>query len=225
MLRLVLFLFLFIFNLNAQNTLGTWNVMNLNFKLNKNWSLFTESQIRSLSFYDQFHYYEYKVGGTYKMSPNFSVTSGIGSFNTYSKSGNFELPLQNKETRTWVQFNMKTPLERIIFEHRYRAEQRFMSNGYRNRFRYRLTATVPLNSKKIEPKTIYSCVWNEIFFTDKAPYFERSRLHLGFGYGLSKEITLQTGYIYQYDNKINDNTTLQFFNVTFLYNFDLSETR
>ncbi len=223
--KFVFFLLFIVTRLLAQNDLGTWNVTNINLKVNQKWNVFTEAQLRSLSFYDQFHYYEYKTGFTYKMTPNFSATTGIGSYNTFSEGGNFKLPMQNKEIRTWVQINMKNPLELLTFEHRYRAEQRFTTSGYRNRFRYRLSAIVPLNNKKIEPKTVYALIWNEIFFTDKEPFFERNRFFIGGGYEFSKNVAFQLGYIHQFDYKINDETGRDFLNLSLLYNFDLTKTK
>lgn len=225
MKRLFLFFVFCSLKLLAQNDIGSWNVININFKVNEKWNVFSEAQLRSLSFYDQFHYYEYKTGFTYKITPIFSATTGIGSYNTFSEGGNFELPIQNQEIRTWVQINMKNPLDFLTFEHRYRAEQRFTSNGYRNRFRYRLAATVPLNSKKIQPKTFYALIWNEIFFTDKEPFFERNRFFIGGGYEFSKNIAFQLGYIHQFDYKINDETGRDFLNLSLLYNFDLAKTK
>jgi hypothetical protein len=216
---------LYSLKLLAQNDLGSWNTTNVNLKLNQKWNIFAEAQLRSLSFYDQFHYYEYKGGFTHKIDSNFSITSGIGSYNTYSEGGNFQKPTQNEEIRTWVQINMKNPLEFVSFEHRYRAEQRFTSNGYRNRFRYRLSATVPLNNKKIGPKTIYALGWNELFFTDDEPFFERNRLFVGGGYEFSKNVAMQMGYIHQFDYKINDETGRDFLNVSFLYHFDLTKNK
>ncbi|MDN3676187.1 DUF2490 domain-containing protein [Flavobacterium paronense] len=206
-----------------KNGLGSWNILNITMKASPKWSLFTEGQIRSLSFYDEFHYYELKFGLTYKIKPNFSVTTGIGDYNTYSEGGNFESPIQNNEIRTWFQVNLKNPFDYIVFEHRYRAEQRFTSNDYRNRFRYRLSAVIPLQGKKIESKTFYLTAWNEIFFTDKEPFFERNRVFMGGGYEFSENLALQTGYIYQYDYKINDETGRDFFNIALLYNFDLKQ--
>jgi len=123
---------------NATSEIGSWNIINLKMNIDKQWSFFVEPQLRSLSFYNQFHYYERKGGITYNLKSNFSFTTGLGSYNTYSQGGNFKLPYQQKEIRTWVQLIMKQEVDRIKFEHRYRAEQRFTNNGFRNRFRYRL---------------------------------------------------------------------------------------
>ena len=220
--RLLQILLLLPFLAIGQGGLGSWNIINITMKLDSKWTVFGESQLRSLSFYDEFHYYEIKTGFSYKIKPNFSITTGIGSYNTFSEGGNFEQPMQNKEIRTWAQINLKNPFDYIIFEHRYRAEQRFTSNGYRNRFRYRLSAIIPLSGKKIEPKSFYLSAWNEIFFTDKEPFFERNRLFVGGGYEFTENLAIQTGYIYQFDYKINDETGRDFFNVALLYNFDVS---
>lgn len=217
------FLMLFLSSIGfSQSDLGSWNILNFNLKLNSKWNVFMETQLRSLSFYDQFHYYEYKTGATYKIKNSVSITTGVGSYNTYSEGGNFENPIQNKEIRSWFQLNMKNDLDFVILEHRYRAEQRFTSNGYRNRFRYRLGAIVPINNKQVVPKTFYVSAWNEIFFTDNEPYFERNRMFVGLGYEFSKQLAVQTGYIHQFDYKINDETGRDFLNIALLYTFDLS---
>lgn len=45
----------------AQNfDLGSWNILNLKYNVNDKWSVFGEAQLRSLKFYTNFHYYEYK---------------------------------------------------------------------------------------------------------------------------------------------------------------------
>ena len=219
---IAIFIYLLTVQAIGQNGIGSWNTINLNMKINPKINIFTEAQLRSLSFFNEFHYYEYKAGLAYKLNSNFSITSGIGSYNTFSEGGNFELPSQNREIRTWLQFNMKNPLEYLTFEHRYRAEQRFSSKGYKNRYRYRLAATIPLNGKKNEPKSLYAVVWDEIFFTDKEPYFERNRLFVGGGYEFNKNVAIQMGYIYQFDYKINDESGRDFLNLVLLYQFDLS---
>ena len=46
--------------------LGSWNIVNLKYNLSNKWSAFGETQVRSLKFYNHFHYYEYKGGVNYK---------------------------------------------------------------------------------------------------------------------------------------------------------------
>jgi hypothetical protein len=196
---------------------GSWNVINTKVNLSDRWSVFNELQLRSLSFYNHFYYYEVKGGATYTIDKNFAVLLGFGKYITYSDGGNFVKPITANETRFWQQFTMSQFLERIKFEHRYRAEQRWFSNGsYRNRFRYRLNTVVPLNAKKMGPKTFYFTAFDEIFLTNTTPHFERNRIFGGIGYQFSKHFTLQPGYIYQYNYSNNVGSGKSFLQLTLL---------
>jgi hypothetical protein len=42
---------------------------------------------------------------------------------------------------------------------------------------------------------------NELFFSDKAPYFEKNRFSVSFNFYLSKATVIQLGYMYQFNNK------------------------
>lgn len=203
---------------NAQ--LGSWNVLNAKIDLSEKWAVFGELQLRSLKFYNDFHYYEIKGGATYFFNKNFSTSFGFGDFDTYSEGGNFKKPVLNNEFRSWVQLNMSQYLERIKFDHRYRAEQRFTSNGFKNRYRYRINAIIPLKNLKVVPKTFYLNASNEIFFTNRQPYFERNRLLFGGGYEFSNLFALQLCYIRQFDYKLTDETGKNFIQLSFLLEFD-----
>jgi hypothetical protein len=222
--KIILIVSVLIYNYGTAQ-LGTWNIINAKLELSKKWNVFGETQLRSLKYYKNFHYYEIKAGATYRFSKTFSVSAGIGMFDTYASGGTFKTPMANDETRSWLQLTM-SQTERILkFEHRYRAEQRWTSNGFRNRFRYRLSTVLPLNKKKVESKTFYLNAADEIFFTNKAPYFERNRLFLGGGYVLSDLFTLQAGWLQQFDYKINDETGRSFFQISFLFDIDAKKKK
>ncbi len=79
--------------ISAQSVeLGSWNILNLKYSYDEKWSVFGEGQLRSLQFYNDFHYYEYKVGINYKLHKNLKLTFGAGSYQTYKEGGNFVLP-------------------------------------------------------------------------------------------------------------------------------------
>jgi hypothetical protein len=202
-------------SVRGQTGLGSWNILNIKSDINKKWSLFGEGQIRSLSFYNEFHYYEVKGGVQYRLDKNFTLSVGAGSFDTYRGGGNFT-QIVNDETRIWQQVQMTQQLKRLRFEHRYRAEQRFTTNGFRNRFRYRLGAVVPLNRATVAVGTLYFNAWNELFFTNRAPYFERNRLGLILGYVAHPRLTLQLGWVNQFDYRINDETGRDFLQIGFM---------
>jgi hypothetical protein len=179
----------------------------------KKLSFFGEAQLRSLKFYSNFHYYEYKGGINYKVHKNVKLTLGAGSYQTYKEGGNFVLPKNNDEFRIWPQVILLQSIGKLKIEQRYRSEFRFTSNGYLTRFRYRLGISYPFGKEQYEYKPFQVSASNEIFFTDKEPYFERNRMLLAFNYKPSKPTTLQVGYLHQFDYKINDETGRDFFQI------------
>lgn len=189
----------------AQTTapgLGSWTVLNLRGKVKGNFYFMFETQARSNRFYNQFFYHEIKGGFGYNINQRFSVFVGTGKYDTYTPGGNFLKPRTADEVRTWFEGTIKDNIGRLFFEHRYRIEQRFFTTGYRNRFRYRLGIAVPLNHKKMETKTVYLSTFNEVFLTNREPYFERNRFFLGGGYRLSP-VTIQAGWVNQLDYKLS----------------------
>jgi hypothetical protein len=213
--QLVIILLLFGANrIVAQSfDLGSWNIINLKYNSNDKLSLFGEAQLRSLKFYSNFHYYEYKGGINYKVHKNVKLTLGAGSYQTYREGGDFVLPKNNDEFRLWPQVILFQSIDKLKIEQRYRAEFRFTSNGYRNRFRYRLGISYPFGKEQNGYKPFQASASNELFFTDNEPYFERNRMLLALNYKPSKATTLQIGYLHQFDYKINDETGRDFFQI------------
>jgi hypothetical protein len=191
-------------NLMAQaDQLGSWNILHVKYKMHPKWTLFAEAQVRSLAFYHQFHYHEYKGGFTYTLDPKLLLTLGAGDYDTYKEGGNFRFPKNNAEFRLWPQVTLLQKIGPFKIEQRYRMEMRFRSDSYRNRFRYRVG--IVWEKKKM--------TWqfnNELFFTDNEPYFERNRVAIAFYYKISPEISVQLGYLHQFDYKINDETGRDF---------------
>jgi hypothetical protein len=196
---------------------GSWNIVNLKYSLDEKWSFFGEAQLRSLKLYSNFHYYEYKSGVNYRIHKNVNFTLGAGSYQTYKEGGNFVLPKNNDEFRIWPQVILFQSTGKLKIEQRYRAEFRFTSNGYRNRFRYRLGLSYSFGKERKEYKPFQISASDEIFFTDNEPYFERNRLLFAFNYKSSKTTTLQIGYLHQFDYKINDETGRDFLVIGFYY--------
>jgi hypothetical protein len=193
--------------------LGSWNILNLKYNHDEKLSFFGEGQMRSLKFYSNFHYYEFKGGINYKVHKNVKLSLGAGSYQTYKEGGDFVLPKNNNEFRIWPQLILFQSINKLKIEQRYRAELRFTSNGYRNRFRYRLGLSYPFGKLRNDYKPFQVSASNELFFTDNEPYFERNRMLLAFNYKPSKATTIQIGYLHQLDYKINDETGRDFFQI------------
>lgn len=71
---------------------GSWNIVNVKYSVNDKWSVFGEAQLRSLQFYNQFHYYEYKGDANYRVHHNLKLTLSAGRYVTYKECGNFLKP-------------------------------------------------------------------------------------------------------------------------------------
>lgn len=209
---------------SQKSELGSWNTVNIKYNVDEKLSFFGEAQLRSLKFYDDFHYYEYKGGIDFRAHKNLKLTLGAGSYQTYREGGDFVLPKNNNEFRLWPQFMLLQSIGSLKIEQRYRSEFRFTSNGYRNRFRYRFGISYPFGKERDDYKIFQISLSDELFFTDKEPYFERNRLLLAFNYKASRATTLQLGYLKQFDYKINDETGRDFIVIGFYYEFSRKTT-
>jgi hypothetical protein len=202
------------FSVRGQDAdLGTWNILNLRYTIDKKWSVFGEGQIRSLRFYQDFHYYEYKGGVQFKAHTNLVLALGAGSYQTYKEGGSFVLPKNNDEFRIWPQILLTQSIGNWKIEQRYRAEFRFTQDGYRNRFRYRLGIGYPFGKMRNGYKPYQVGITDEIFFTNKEPYFERNRLQFYGQVRTSKHAQWMLGYLHQFDYRINDETGRDFLQI------------
>lgn len=197
--------------------LGSWNILNVRYKLDSKWDANAEAQLRSLKLYDHFHYYEYKGWINYRFHDNAAAALGVGSYQTYAEGGDFVTPKNNDEFRLWPQLIFFENIGKMRIEHRYRSEFRFTSNGYRNRFRFRIGLSYPFGKMREYFQPFQVGFSNELFFTDREPYFERNRLAFNFNYKPIKNISLMLGYLHQFDYRINDETGRDFLQVGIFY--------
>jgi hypothetical protein len=205
--------------------LGTWSVLNVEVNFDDKWGAFYEGQLRSQKFFDDFYYHENKGGISYKAAKQATLLVGIGQYATYGYDDNFESPVTH-EFRLWEQLTLTNNIGRFKLEHRYRVEQRFYDDGnYRNRFRYRLNALLPLNKEIIGKGAFYLNAFEEVFLTNEGPYFQRNRASAGIGYGFSNTFTLQFAYINQFEFQSNlSHFTKHFFQTSLLVDINRGKT-
>ncbi|HEX5150388.1 MAG TPA: DUF2490 domain-containing protein [Parafilimonas sp.] len=212
------FLFFYGSAFTQNNVPGGWYIVNFNYNLSQKFTLYSEIQARSQHVADDFYYHELKAGASYTLIGNGAVFLGFGNYKTYTIPGNFKKPVEVNENRIWEQFTLTNNISRIKFEHRYRIEQRWLNGDFHNRFRYRLAAYVPINHATIKDNTLIFSVFDEVFFTDKRPYFLRNRVFLGPGYQINKLLTIQTGFLRQFDyNEVDGGTGKNFLQVSLLF--------
>jgi len=205
--------------------LGTWCVLTVQQKINPKWGVFVEGQARSWKPFDKWFYYEVKGGASYNINNNITALVGTGFYRTYRTDGNFaDSPIQ-RDFRIWEQFTFNQFLDRIKFEHRYRAEQTWRNDAFFNRFRYRINVLIPLNKRKIEEGTLFVSTSNEVFFVQQKPYFSQNRFYVGGGYQFSKQLTLQAGLLLRYDQTGTSDLRKPFLQIACGYRFDRAATK
>lgn len=179
------------------------------------WGGYIELQSRANQFFNEFFYYETKGGVSYDIAKNYTALMGAGRYTT-EDNDNMKQASVN-EFRMWEQLVFNNFLDRVKIEHRYRAEQRWLNGIYRNRFRYRINFVVPLNHRKIEPKTYFISVFDEVFLNNKVPHFERNRFSATLGYQFDKAISLQMGWLNQYNYSNTSAGAKNNLAITFMY--------
>lgn len=187
---------------NAQDSkTGTWGIITVSLPGDTTHRVggYIELQTRTNKFFNESFYYEVKGGISYDIAKNYTTLLGMGRYVTYDYA-DLDAPPTRLETRLWEQLVINQFVSRLKLEHRYRVEQRFFDGGdYRNRFRYRLNMAVPVNDIKIDAKTIFVSLFDEVFLTNKAPHFERNRFFWGLGYQFDKSLSVTAGWMNQYN--------------------------
>lgn len=178
---------------------GTWNVLTGRYNIDKRWHVFAELQLRSQQTYHHFNYYEVKGGLGYNFLPNLSGLIGTGRYVTHPVDQDFGRPVLQTEQRVWQQLIYNQKMHSIRIEHRLRAEQRYTSAGYRNRFRYRINFIVPINKKQIGDNTLFMSTSNEFHFNNDGVFYEQNRLYWGLGYQFNRSWSFQSGWMYRID--------------------------
>ena len=176
----------------------TWGILNINQKIDKDWSFQSDIQYRTYEDLDQLQQLLIRSGIGYNLTENNNtILAGYAYIQnrTPSVDDNYT---HNHEHRLYQQFNTKHNLDRVNLAHRFRTEERFLENDTQFRFRYQLTATVPLNNAKLIENTWYLKAYDEIFLQAvNNKTFDRNRLGLSFGYVISPTFSLEAGYMLQ----------------------------
>lgn len=206
--------------------ISNFNMTSFTYKHNPKWSAYIELQARSIDDFMLPNYYEIKGGPTYHINKNNAILVGVGRYGTYK-----ERDFYQKEIRLWLQYILSHNIDQVKIDHRFRAEKRFYTypqtdtKDNTERYRYRLSATVPINGKKIEPGIVFFNAFEEIFVGPKDPdFFKRNRTYGGFGYQVNNWMNANLGYMWQKEfSSLNGNKNYHF--VYFALNFTIDKTK
>jgi len=197
-------------NVLIAQSFGSWNVLDL--RKNREGSKFSyqlEGQLRSLKFYDNFHYNEVNFTTNYKYNDNLIFAVLFGKHNTFTEGGNFKSPIVTDEYRFSIQASTLQKFGIFTIDNRYRLEQRYfaLNNNVNYRMRYRFG----LKNKITKKNNLQFS--NEFFLTlgNKNSTFEKNRFLIGFTNTINKRYEIQFNYLNQIDNRKNDESGTNFF--------------
>lgn len=119
------------------------------------------------------------------------------------------------EFRIWHQYQFAMPVYSSMVYHRIRIEHRwtqgFEENSnyiFRNRWRYMLRVKIPLNSTKLEPKTLYIAPESELIMQSGkevvGSVMEDLRLTTTLGYILTPRLTVAAGLMYSHGQTLEN---------------------
>ena len=87
----------------------------------------------------------------------------------------------------------------------------FSTTTFKERFRYQLKVTVPINHAKMDDNTLYAQTYNELFVNTgeqvaNTNLLDQNRVLIGLGYKFNKYLAVEAGYVQQTIFKFNNAT-------------------
>jgi hypothetical protein len=180
-----------------QDEWGNWIMYFGTNKVADDWSIHSEVQYRNHTVAPiNIEQLLLRTGVNYHISKKAVVTVGYGYITGYDYKSSQKSP-ESRENRLFQQLILTNKVSRLKFEHRYRLEQRWVNDDFKNRIRYRLMVFLPLNNPTITKGTFFIGVYDEIFVNTTKTFFDRNRLYTSLGYQINKMAQVQVGYLYQ----------------------------
>ncbi len=205
-------------NVAAQKIIDTqshsWWMLFGNHRISEKFGIHTEYQWRRSDFAKNWQQSLLRFGLDIHLNDNAIVTPGYGWIVTFPY-GDQPIAYEFNEHRIWHQLILKNKIGRFYFHHRYRWENRFLEqrvlnssgdyehSGYvfRQRFRYRFMASVPLNKKEMVKNAVFLAVYDEPFLGFgkgiKQNILDQNRLYAALGWQVSRACNVQLGYLNQ----------------------------
>ncbi|HEX6892987.1 MAG TPA: DUF2490 domain-containing protein [Chryseolinea sp.] len=115
------------------------------------------------------------------------------------------------EVRPVIEGSYELPVRKILIQQRIRIDNRFIEESqdqsvwkdsfYVVRFRYRLQARIPLKTNDDGVATIQLRLSEEIMLNNKENTFDQNRIYASTEFAVNKNLTLETGYIFIYQQR------------------------
>ena len=229
---------------NLPATTELWNGFYLKLRFSDRWWWYQENHYRRRNsldnrsdFVGRMSQFYNRFGMTYMFTDRFEVTFGPTLVWNYSPDPeNPEFVNSVMEPRFWHQWLFTDNVGRVKVLHQFRFEHRFKRDNdigaeykFTNRWRYKITAYIPLNKPKMENHTLFLAPSNEFFFESGRHVqniFEENRVYTAIGY-THNQLMLFGGHMWTYGPTSTPGTyrNRHIIRLNVMYNFDLRGKR
>ncbi|MDG1147012.1 MAG: DUF2490 domain-containing protein [Crocinitomicaceae bacterium] len=207
-----------------ENQIGAWYMyfFNTTFKESP-WGIQGDVQLRNWNVAGDLEQLLLRGGISYKpKKANVKLTLGYGNITTGDYGADKSTKMENRiyqEALFPVKFG-----NRLYTNHRFRYEQRLVEGqNLRTRYRYNLFLNIALNKAKMDKKTFYLSLYNELFINGQrnigngntVEVFDRNRFYAALGYVIQKGMKIQLGIMNQTTDHWSKNQLQLSFHQTF----------
>ena len=199
-------------NIDYQNILWTryYNQLTLNDK----WAVHTEFDNRLFLNPTKENLFVFRVQGRYKVK-EIELGGGFAYFSVYTQIPEVDPGFTVPEYRLQQDFTTKQNCGKIVVNHRFQAEERFIHNfdktglidgtSFSLRFRYRIQESCDL--WKNEKQYLKAILSDEIMINAGSKIvkntFDQNRIYVALQLGISKTIATEIGYLNSFQQRIS----------------------
>jgi hypothetical protein len=202
-----------------------WVSINSTLRLTDKWGFVLDVHERRNNFFKDPSFHFIRLGANYWLMDNITVTAGYAHLWLAPTTNGWETFAN--ENRIYEQAQITTKLSAVRLLQRLRIEQRWQQkiandkptgdNKFTNRVRYLLSFTIPLSKNNNLPSLVLS---DELLvqFGKEVVYntFDQNRLFVGIKQKVSKNLSLDIGYMYVTQQKASgyqydENSTFRWF--------------
>ena len=115
------------------------------------------------------------------------------------------------EVRPVIEGSYEIPIRKLFFQQRLRIDNRFIEENqdqsvwkdsfYVFRLRYRVQVRIPLKTNSDGAPVIFLRLSDEIMFNNKENTFDQNRIYASTEFSINRNLILETGYIYIYQQR------------------------
>jgi opacity protein-like surface antigen len=181
--------------------------------LNNKWSIHTEFDNRIFMNPVEENLYVIRLQGRYKINTNLEVGGGFAYFSVATQDPDVSFDFKIPEYRAQQDIVYKQDFGRFTLNQRFQVEERFIHNANKQelisgttyfwRFRYRLQGEYSCWKK--ENQYLKAIVHDELMINGGDNVvkntFDQNRIYAALQYGINKNIALELGYLYSFQQR------------------------